>query len=212
MFQVNTPDTDWLEYNGDGARSHYSPIDQIDKSNVNKLKIAWTYSSGGADTVRNRTQMQCNPMIVDGVMYGVSAGTQAFAIDAATGKDIWKTDVADNGGTTSRGVSYWADGTGKRIFFGAGKWLHALDASTGKSIDGFANNGKLDLKIGIQRPGADDYVVSNTSHTIYKNLIITGVRLAESETALLGDIRAYDARTGKLVWTFHTIPTKGEPG
>lgn len=204
--------TNWPEYNGDAARSHYSPLDQINKSNVKQLKTAWIYASGGADTVRNTTQMQCNPIVIDGVLYGVSAATQAFAIDAATGKEHWKTALTDNGGTTSRGVTYWAEGADKRIFFGAGKWLYALNANTGKPIESFGDGGRIDLKGGIERPGGDHYVTANTPNTIYRNLIITGVRLNENETALLGDIRAYDTRTGKLVWTFHTIPKKGEPG
>ncbi|MBB3841968.1 quinoprotein glucose dehydrogenase [Runella defluvii] len=211
-FQTLDSYIDWPEYNGNGARSHYSPLTQINKANVGQLKVAWSYASGGADTLQNRTQMQCNPIIIDGVLYGVSANTQAFAVEAATGKPRWKTDFADNGGTTSRGVTYWSEGSDKRIFFGAGKWLYALDANTGKLIGNFGDNGRIDLKIGIERPGADNYVVSNTPNTIYKNLLITGTRVAESETALLGDIRAYDTRTGKLVWTFHTIPQKGEPG
>lgn len=216
-FQVLETDTDWPEYNGDGARSHYSPLNQINKANVSKLTVAWTYASGGADTIQNRTQMQCNPIIVDGILYGVSAGIQAFAVDARSGKEIWKTALTDNGGTLSRGVTYWADEArnaepDKRIFFGAGPWLHAIDARTGKLIDSFGDHGRINLKIGIERPGADNYVVSNTPNTLYKNLIIVGARFSESETALLGDIRAYDTRTGKLVWTFHTIPAKGEPG
>ncbi|WP_460975146.1 outer membrane protein assembly factor BamB family protein [Spirosoma knui] len=206
------PDTNWMEYNGDGARSHYSALSQINPQNVNQLRVAWTYASGGADTALNRTQMQCNPIIVDGVLYGVSAGTQAFALDAATGQERWKTTITDNGGTTSRGVTYWANGTDRRIFFGAGKWLYALHALTGKPIESFGEGGRIDLKKGIERPGADEYVVSNTPNTVYKNLIIVGARVAESETALLGDIRAYDTRTGKLVWTFHTIPQAGELG
>ena len=211
-FQMQTGNTDWPEYYRDGARSHYSPLTQVDTRSVGRLKAAWTYASGGADTVFNRTQMQCNPIVIGGVLYGVSANTQAFAIDAATGRQLWKTSLADNGGTTSRGVTYWADGNDKRIFFGAGKWLYALNAVTGGLVAGFGDQGRIDLKTGIERPGADNYVVSNTPNTIYKNLIITAARLSESETALLGDIRAYDARTGVLVWTFHTIPEKGEPG
>lgn len=216
-FQMADSNTDWPEYNGDGARSHYSPLNQIDKTTVTRLKVAWSYVSGGADTVRNRTQMQCNPIIVDGVLYGVSADIQAFAVEAATGKPIWKTTLTDKDGTLSRGVTYWSDEArnalpDKRIFFGAGSWLHALDARTGQLIDSFGDHGRIDLKIGIQRSGADNYVTSNTPNTIYKNLIIVGARVAESETALLGDIRAFDTRTGKLVWTFHTIPMKGEPG
>lgn len=212
IFSQDSSDIDWTEYNGDGARSHYSPLKQITKANVNQLKVAWTYASGGADTIGNRTQMQCNPIVIDGVLYGVSADIQAFAIDAATGKKIWKTNVKENGGTLSRGVSYWSDKSDRRIFFGAGKWLYALDAKTGSIIESFGQKGRIYLKEGIERPGADDYVLSNTPNTIYKNLIIVGTRVNESETALLGDVRAYDVITGKKMWTFHTLPKEGEPG
>jgi len=204
--------TDWPEYNGDGARSHYSSLNQINADNVSQLKMAWTYSSGGADTIRNRSQIQSNPIIINGVLYAVSAATQAFAIHAETGKEIWKSNVPDVGGTISRGVTYWADKQDKRIFFGAGQWLYALDAETGLLINSFGENGRINLKNGIDRPGADDFVTSNTPNTIYKNLIIVGTRVAESETALLGDIRAYNVLTGKLAWTFKAIPEKGEFG
>ena len=207
------PDTDWSEYDGDGSRSHYSALAQINADNVRQLRPAWTYASGGADTLRNGTQMQCNPIIINGTLYGVSAGTQAFALDAATGRERWKTHVRDNASTTSRGVTYWTDGhQNQRIFFGAGKWLYALDARTGQPIETFGEGGRIDLKVGLERPGADEYVTSNTPNTIFENLIIVGVRVAETETALLGDIRAYDTRTGRLVWTFHTIPQPGELG
>jgi len=212
IIQSNSINTDWSEYNGDGARSHYSTLNQINKENVNQLKVAWTYASGGADTVGNRTQIQCNPIIIQGILYGVSANTQAFAINAATGKEIWKTALTDNGGTTSRGVTYWSDKQNKRIFFGAGKWLYALGANTGKPINSFGENGRINLKTGMERAGADDYILSNTPNTIFKNLIIVGTRVSESETALHGDIRAFDVLTGKKIWTFHTIPQKGEPG
>jgi len=212
IFMNEETAENWPEYNGDGTRNHYSKLTQITKENVNQLKVAWTYASGGADTSGNRSQMQCNPIVINGVLYGVSASTQAFALDAATGKELWKTKLADNGGTTSRGVTYWADKNESRIFFGAGKWLYALNASDGKPVDSFGEHGRINLKKGIDRPGADDYVLSNTPNTIYKNLIITGTRVNESETALLGDIRAYDVLNGKMVWTYHTIPDKGELG
>jgi len=212
IFRQDSNDTDWTEYNGDGARSHYSTLSQVNTENVNQLKVAWTYASGGADTAGNRTQIQCNPIIIQGILYGVSANTQAFAINAVTGKVIWKTALTDNGGTTSRGVSYWSDKQEKRIFFGAGKWLYALDANTGKPINSFGENGRINLKTGMERSGADDYILSNTPNTIYKNLIIVGTRVSESETALRGDIRAFDVLTGKKIWTFHTIPQKGEFG
>ncbi|SFC28814.1 outer membrane protein assembly factor BamB family protein [Spirosoma endophyticum] len=211
-FTTNPSDTNWVEYNGDGARSHYSSLTQIDASTVHQLKVAWTYASGGADTVGNRTQMQCNPIVIDGILYGVSANTQVFALDAATGQEIWQTSLTDNGGTTSRGVTYWADGQDKRILFGAGKWLYAVNAETGKPIDSFGKAGRIDLKEGIERPGGDNYVQPNTPNTIYKNLIIVGARLSEGETALLGDVRAYDVRTGRKIWTFHTIPQPSEFG
>lgn len=212
MVLQNAKDTDWAEYNGDGARSHYSPLTQITPKNVGSLKMAWTYASGGADTVRNRSQMQCNPIIIEGILYGVSAGIQAFALEASTGKEIWKTSVSENEGTLSRGVTYWSDGKSNRIFFGAGRWLYALDARHGNLIETFGENGRIDLIDGLERPGSDHYVLSNSPNTIYQNLIIVGTRVNESETALLGDVRAYNVITGKKVWTFHTIPQKGEFG
>ena len=208
----NSPATGWSEYNGDGARSHYSGLAEITKDNVQRLRVAWTYSSVGKDSVLSGTQMQCNPLIIDGILYGVSAKTQVFALDAATGTELWKTAITDNGGTTSRGVTYCDAVTGKRIFFGAGRWLYAVDANNGRLVVSFGDSGRIDLKPGITRPGADNYVVANTPNTIYKDLIIVGTRVAEEETALLGDIRAYNVNTGKLVWTFKTIPEPGEPG
>ncbi|WP_266362164.1 outer membrane protein assembly factor BamB family protein [Tellurirhabdus rosea] len=207
------PTADWPEYNGDGSRNHYSELNGITAENVGQLQPAWVYASGGADTVANRTQMQCNPLVVDGVLYGVSAGTQAFALDAATGRELWKTNFSENAsGTTSRGVAYWAEEGQKRLFFGIGPWLYSLDARTGQPDPLFGEKGRIHLKQGLERPGADDYVVANTPGVVFKNLLIVGARVSESETALLGDIRAYDVRTGRPVWTFHTIPRPGEAG
>ncbi len=211
LLSIFSSDHDWKEYNGDGNRSHYSPVSQINKNNVNQLQVAWSYASGGADTAQNRTQMQCNPIVIGGILYGVSADTQAFALDAATGQEKWKTSLTDNGGTTSRGLSYWTNGNEERIFFGAGKWIYALDAKTGRPAAGFGEQGRIDLRKGLERPGADHYVSANTPATIFNNLLITGVRVSENETALLGDIRAYSTETGTLVWTFKTIPERGDP-
>lgn len=212
MEQRAEPNSDWAEYNADGARSHYSSLAQISAGNVHRLKVAWTYASGGADTLNNRTQMQCNPIIVKGVLYGVSADTQAFALDAATGQERWRTVLEGTGGTTSRGVTHWTDGRESILFFGAGRWLYALDAKTGELVPHFGQRGRIDLLKGIERPGADEYVRSNTPNTVYKNLLLVGTRVSENEAALLGDIRAFDVRTGRLVWTFHTIPEAGEYG
>lgn len=205
--------TDWTEYNGGADKNHFSPLTQINSSNVSSLKIAWEYQSGGADSIKNTTQMQCNPLIIKGILYGVSAASQAFAVDAASGKEIWKTDLKDNTfNMTSRGLSYWSDGKEARLFFGYGAYLYALDAQKGKPILTFGNKGKIHLIDGITRPGADKYVLANTPPSVFKNIVIVGTRVSESATALLGDIRAFDAHTGKKLWTFHTIPHPNEFG
>ncbi|MGM9509022.1 outer membrane protein assembly factor BamB family protein [Larkinella sp. GY13] len=208
-----TATTDWPEYNGGPDRNHFSPLTQLHPGNVGGLKVAWEYASGGVDTLKNNTQIQCNPLIVGGVLYGVSAGSQAFALDAATGREIWKTAFTDDTfAMNSRGVTYWTDGREARIFFAYGSLLYALDARTGKPVASFGKGGKISLKEGLDRPGADEYVVSNTPGVIYKNLLIMGHRVSEIAPALPGDVRAYDLHTGRLVWTFHTIPHPGEYG
>ncbi|GAB2799208.1 hypothetical protein GCM10027275_51300 [Rhabdobacter roseus] len=205
--------TDWAEYNGGPDRNHFSALTQIDTSNVKRLRVAWEYASGGADTVRHSTQMQCNPIIIQGVLYGVSAGSQAFALDAATGRELWKTKLTDDTfSMNSRGLTHWTDGQQSRIFFAYGAFLYALDARTGKPVGTFGQGGKINLKDGLERPGADDYVISNTPGVIFKDLLIMGTRVSESAPALPGDIRAYDVRTGRIVWTFHTVPRPGEYG
>ncbi len=206
-------ENDWPEYNGGPDRNHFSALTQISEANLNQLEKVWEYSSGGVDTIRNQTQIQCNPIIVDGILYGVSAGSQAFAVNAATGIEIWKTNFADKTfSMTSRGVTYYASGNEKRIFFGFGHLLYSLDAATGKPIASFGTDGKINLMEGLERPGADEYVVYNTPGLIFKNLLITGHRVSEGPTARMGDIRAFDVATGKLMWTFHTIPDSTEFG
>ncbi|MBK8389329.1 MAG: PQQ-binding-like beta-propeller repeat protein [Saprospiraceae bacterium] len=204
---------DWLAYNGGDDCNHYSEADEINKENVDQLKVAWIYESEGADTVHHSTQMQCNPIIIDGILYGVSAGSQAFAISAQTGKEIWKTAITEPTFTmTSRGITYWSNGAESRIFFGYGAYLYALDAKTGTIIKSFGKEGKIHLIEGIERAGADAYVVANTPPIVFENILIVGGRVSESAAALKGDIRAYDVITGKSLWTFHTIPHPGEFG
>ena len=204
---------DWPEYNGGADRNHYSYLSQITAANVVELEKVWEYSSGGADTVKNQTQMQCNPIIIDGILYGVSAGSQAFAVNASNGKQLWKTNFADDTySMTSRGVTYYADKNQKIIFFGFGHLLYALDANTGNPVATFGTNGRIDLREGLAQPGADEYLVYNTPGVIFENLLITGMRVSEGPPALPGDIRAFDVNTGEQVWTFHTIPAAGEFG
>lgn len=217
IFFLRIPNKDeqnWESYFGDDFRSHYSSLDQINTSNVEQLKVVWEYSSGGANMKSNLSQIECNPLIVNGILYGVSANTQVFALEASTGKKIWETKIDAQGmsRTRSRGVTLWRNGNDQRIFFGAGKWLYSINAKNGEIIKSFGEGGRLDLEVGLRRPGASSDVSSNTPNTIYKDLIIVGCQVGEFQNALLGDIRAFDLKTGILKWTFHTIPMPGEMG
>ncbi len=208
-----TPDNDWPSYNGGYDRNHFSNQNQINTENVKMLKEVWRYSSGGADLSGNKTQIQCNPIIIEGILYGVSADQQAFALEAKTGKEIWKTNLQiETFNMTSRGLSYWTNGQDARIYFGYGAYLYCLNAKNGKPVKTFGDKGKIYLVDGVRRPGSDEYFALNTPVAIFKNLLIVGGRLAESSSAMLGDMRAFDAISGKLVWTFHTIPRPGEFG
>ncbi|WP_409013243.1 PQQ-binding-like beta-propeller repeat protein [Dyadobacter sp. CY343] len=203
----DTDSKEWPEYLGGPGRNHYSPLTQINPENVKNLKVAWTYS------MPDSGQTQVNPIIVDGTLYGVTSTVQAFALDAFTGKQKWIFgDKSKNGSNTSRGLTYWSDGDDKRIMHAMGSFLYALDAKTGKPIDSFGDNGKIDLHTGLPEIAAKKYMVSNTPGTIYQDLIIMPLRLSEDSDAAPGDLRAFNVRTGKLVWTFHTIPYPGEFG
>ncbi len=199
--------TEWREYLGSPDRNHYSALTQIDTTNVRQLKVAWTYAA--PDT----GQMQMSPIIVDGVLYGVSAGVRVFALDAATGREIWQFgDPLKAWHSTSRGVVYWSNGTDKRILHTIGPKLWALNAETGKPIETFGEGGSVDLHEGLPEIARNKFIISNTPGTVFENLIVMPLRLSEGADAAPGDIRAFDVVTGKLVWTFHTIPYPSEPG
>ena len=206
-FTYHKPNEDWPEYLGGLDRNHFSTLNQITLQNASQLKLAWTYS------MPDSGQMQSNPLVIKGILYGISSTVQAFALDAATGKEIWRFgDPLKHWSATSRGVSYWTDGKEKRILFTAGANLWALDAETGKPKADFGDHGKVDLHMGLPPIAQDKFILSNTPGTIFENLIIMPVRLSEGADAAPGDIRAFDVRTGKLVWSFHTIPYPGEYG
>ena len=211
-------DTDWPVYLGSGS-SQYSRLGQITRENVAQLNVAWTYHSGDADVDTNRSQMQTSPIVVDGVLYGVSPVTKIFALDAATGARLWEFDpfaagAEVRGGGTSRGVTYWADGDDRRIFATGGSKLFALDAGTGAPIESFGRGGVVDLHDGLDagRDVSDLFVISNTPGVIYRDLLILPTRHAETDPAAPGNIRAFDVRTGEVAWVFHTIPHPGELG
>lgn len=212
--------TDWTVYGGSKASTHYSPLTQIDTSNVTQLHPVWEYHTGDAD---EKTQIQVNPIIVNGILYGVSPKLKLFAADAASGKEQWvfnplDTSQANKGKgyfsmNVCRGVTYYSDqGKDARIFYAAGTYLFCIDAISGKPITSFGENGKLDLHNDLNRDVKDLYVASTTPGIIYKDLIIIGTRVDEGATAAPGHIRAYDVHSGKLRWIFHTIPHPGEAG
>lgn len=198
---------EWKEYLGGPERNHYSPLDQINKDNVQQLKVAWEYHT------LDSGQIQCNSIIVDGVLYGMTATTRPFAIDAATGKEIWKgqSEGPDNY-SSSRGVVYWEDGDDKRILYTSGPRLYALDARTGKPVPTFGDSGHTSLKSGLEQSSEEKMVISNTPGTVYEDLIIMPLRVSEGTDASLGHIQAFNIKTGKLAWVFHTIPYPGEFG
>ncbi len=202
--------TDWPVYLGDKAASHYSTLAQITPQNVEQLEVEWTWHAG--DARDNQTQIQCNPLVIDGVLYATTPQLKVAALEAATGRELWRFEPLEPNGV-NRGLSYWADGDDHRILFGVGHWLHAIDARTGKLIDGFGDHGRIDLAEGLDRDVHGLAIQANTPGAVFRNLIIMGMRLGEGPAlAAPGSIRAYDVRTGKLVWRFHTIPQPGEPG
>ncbi|MEO6149973.1 MAG: PQQ-binding-like beta-propeller repeat protein [Mucilaginibacter sp.] len=205
--KVSFGSSEWSEYLGGPGRNHYSTLEQIDSSNVNQLKVAWEYHT------LDSGQIQCNPIIVNGVLYGMTATTQPFAVDAATGKEIWriKGEGTDQF-STSRGLSYWENGDDKRILYTVGPWLYAVDAVAGKSIASFGENGRTSLKSGLGQTAIDKMVISNTPGTIFEDLIVMPLRVSEGTDAALGFIQAFNVVTGKLTWVFHTIPLPGEEG
>jgi quinoprotein glucose dehydrogenase len=213
---------DWPVYKGGPEANQYSSLAQIDTANVSNLQVAWTYRTGDADTA-NHSQIQCNPIMVDGVLYGTSPQMKLFAVDAATGQQKWAFNPMDSlpGSkfiffilNNSRGVAYWssADKKDKRIFYTAGDHLFCINADTGKPIGSFAEGGRLDLHTGLDMEAGSFFVTATTPGIIYKDLIIMGIRVDEGPDAAPGHIRAFDVRTGERRWIFHTVPHPGEPG
>jgi len=211
--------TGWEVYGGTKEGTHYSSLTQIDTSNVQQLAVAWQYHTGDADTAHH-SQIQCNPIVVDGVLYGTTPTQKIFALDAATGKQLWVFNPYDsavgNAGffnmNNIRGIACWSGEKDKRLFFTAGSYLQCVDALTGKQVTTFGENGKLDLHDGLGRDVKDLFVTNTSPGIIYKDLIIVGSRVDEGPNAAPGHVRAYNVHTGKQAWIFHTVPYPGEPG
>ena len=202
------PYSTWSDYAGAADSMQYSSLKQIDKTNVKSLKSAWTYMAPGPSG-----RFAFNPLVVDGVMYVVGKDSAIVALDAATGKQIWNHPVEGN--PTNRGFNYWEsrDRSDRRIIFAANSYLQEINAKTGITINTFGNDGRVDLREGLGRdPKKLGNVQSGSPGRVFENLIILGSAPGEMYGSPPGDLRAYDVRTGKLMWTFHTIPHPGEFG
>ncbi len=204
---------EWRVYGGGPASIRYSPLTQINRANVKHLKLAWTFDA--SDGVED-SELEVNPIVVNGTLYATTVSLNVVALDAATGRLVWRFDPYNGrkvrgGGGRTRGVTYWSDGPDERIFVGVHQFLYALDAKSGRPVSAFGVAGRIDLRNGL-RPGEDLMVDLGAPGIVYKDLIIVGSRTAESLPTPPGDVRAYDARTGTLTWTFHTVPRPGEPG
>ncbi|HZS54318.1 MAG TPA: PQQ-binding-like beta-propeller repeat protein [Bryobacteraceae bacterium] len=198
---------DWRAYGGGPTDIRYSSLKQIHRSNVSQLKVAWTYN-----TMDGPGATQTEPIMVNGVLYGVTPKHRIIALDAATGNLLWKFDSGITGRGPNRGVVYWASGENRRIFGAVQSYLYALDARTGQPIKSFGRDGRIDLREGLGRDPTKQSIVLTSPGIIYQDLIIVGDRTPESLPAPPGDIRAYDVRSGAIRWVFHTIPHPGEYG
>ena len=200
----------WRDYGGAADSAQYSALAQIDRSNVTRLRVAWTYPTG------DNNKYFFNPVAVDGTVYVLAHGNSIVALNAATGEEIW-THPPDAGTTviTHRGINYWEskDRSDRRLLYAANHFLRAIDARTGRTIASFGDGGRVDLKQGLDRdPAAIRLVQSTTPGRVFEDLLILGSATNQGYGSAPGDIRAFDVRTGKLVWTFHTIPRPGEFG
>lgn len=213
---------EWRHYGGDAGGMKYSPLKQITPANVAKLKVAWEFHTGDVSdgkTLPVRSAFETTPLAVDGILYVTTPFNRLIALDPETGKQLWAFDPKIDRERPfnlyiNRGGAYWTDGKAKRIFYGTlDARLFSIDASTGEPDPEFGNKGSIDLRPGV----ADKFPTRGYGMTsppsIYKNLVICGALASDGEPkGPAGDVRAFDAVTGKLVWQFHTVPRAGEFG
>jgi quinoprotein glucose dehydrogenase len=220
----STDYTTWKYYNGTPGALKYSSLKEIDTLNISSLQPIWTYQTGDADTAA-KSQIQTNPIVINDVLYGISPQLKLFALKAENGKNIWvfdptkewKNGPADRASfhnmINARGLCYWTDNKGEeRLFYTVGSFTIAIDAKTGKPVTSFGEGGAIDLHENLGREVSDLIVVNTSPGVIYNDLLILGTRVDENSPAAPGHIRAYDVRTGKMKWIFHTIPQPGEHG
>jgi len=202
----STLQSDWPAYNGQVNGDHYSPLTQITPTNVAHLKQVWRFDVGieGA--------LETNPLIVGHVLYGYTPTLQVVALDAATGQQLWRFDSGAGGLQPSRGFAYAGKGKNARLFAFIMNFIYALDPATGKPIPSFGEAGRIDMRKDLEADYTQLTVALTSPGVLYKDLLICGFRAPETKPAPRGDIRAYNIYTGRLSWSFHTIPHPGEEG
>lgn len=210
----------WPNVGNDKAGTRYARLDQINRDNVKQLSVAWTYHTGDAGP---GTTIECTPLVVHGVMYVTTVRSKVVALDAATGKPIWELDpYADTSRKflkasmgVNRGVSYWSDGKPdgqRRVILGASDGrLISIDAKSGKLDPSFGEKGEVDLRAGLPETNGQPYGPTSAP-MVFEDLVIVGCSTNEVSPTAPGDPRAFDVRTGKEIWRFHTIPRDGEFG
>ncbi len=200
----------WSDYGGAADSAQYSALSEINRSNVNKLQVAWTYPTG------DNNKYSFNPLVADGLLYVLGKNNSIIALDAATGKEVWALPAdPDTKVITSRGINYWEskDRSDRRLLFASNHFLRAIDAKTGKAIPSFGVDGRVNLKEGLDRdPASIRLVQSTTPGRVFEDLLILGSATNQGYGSAPGDIRAFNVRTGKLAWSFHTVPRPGEYG
>ena len=201
-------DVEWPMHGGVG-NIRYSPLIQVNRTNVTQLKVAWTYESG--DHFKG-SEMQSNPVVVGGVLYATTPTLKVIALDAATGRELWKFDPSGGGASSSRFRHRGVTVHGDRVFVTYRNWLYALDTKTGQPIKTFGQDGRVDLREGLGRPAERLTVTASTPGAVFEDMLIMGSTVPETLPSAHGGIRAFDVNTGKIRWTFHTIPRPGEPG
>jgi glucose dehydrogenase len=198
------PYTTWHAYGGGAHSSQYSALNQITKANVSQLEVAWTYPVTGA--------VIFNPLIIDGTMYTQGSQNAIVALDAATGKEIWR--HANQGGIGARGFNYWesADRKDRRLLYLNAGHLTAISADTGEVINTFGTNGRVDLRIALARQVNNPLQTSNPGRIFENTIIISLPAQGAQYDANPAEVQAYDVVTGKVKWVFHVIPHPGEVG
>ena len=200
---------DWAVYGGNTDNTHYTTLDQITPENIGQLEVAWTYDTGDAF---EGSEMQANPIVIDGILYAATPKLDVFALNAATGEEIWRFDPTPDATNSPRFRHRGVVVTGDRVLFNYRNRLIALDRLTGQPILSFGVNGEVDLREGLGRPIEGLSVSASTPGVVFEDLLIMGSSVPESLPSAPGDIRAYDINTGALRWSFHTIPHPGEFG